>query len=357
MVGFSMRVVSSPRHRLHAVQHDVQAGVAVRHWEQPARVERILEALGQDGAFRVEPPTEHGLAPIQAVHARGLIDYLAEAWQDWQGAQEAPPAAEMFPDTIIHPALREGMDVQAREPRSPIGRLGYWVFDTGTPIVAGTYAAARAAVDVALSAADLLLAGETCVYGLCRPPGHHAARSVCGGFCYLNNAAITADYLARHTGERVAILDVDYHHGNGTQQIFYDRSDVLYVSLHGDPVRAYPYFLGHADETGSGPGQGTTFNIPLPAGTTDAQYLTALDRALEALTAFAPFTTVVSLGMDTYGQDPLGDFGLTTAVYYTCGRRIAAATGRLVIVQEGGYYLPDLGDNVRQWLRGAANED
>jgi acetoin utilization deacetylase AcuC-like enzyme len=176
---------------------------------------------------------------------------------------------------------------------------------------------------------------------------------VCGGFCYFNNAAIAAEYVARQTGGRVAVLDVDYHHGNGTQQIFYARSDVLYVSLHADPAYAYPYFVGHADETGSGPGSGTTLNIPLPPGTGDDQYLMALDRALEALIAFTPVATVVSLGMDTYARDPLGDFSLTTSVYYELGRRVGSAASRLVILQEGGYYLPDLGENVRQFLRGA----
>jgi acetoin utilization deacetylase AcuC-like enzyme len=347
-----VRVVFSPKHRLHRVEHDVQAGVAMPHVDQPERAERILDALRQDPTFSFRDPTEHGLAPIQAVHAQGLIDYLAAAWQ---GGQPTPLLPEMFPDTILHPALREGMDLPVPEPRSPTGRLGYWVFDTGSPIVAGTYEAARAAVDVALTAADELLAAETSVYGLCRPPGHHAARSVCGGFCYFNNAAIVAEYLVRQTGGRVAVLDVDYHHGNGTQQIFFARRDVLFVSLHADPSEAYPYFVGYVDETGSGPGSGTTLNIPLPPGTTDDQYLTALDRALEALVAFGPSATVVSLGLDTYARDPLGDFSLTTPVYYESGRRVSAASDRLVILQEGGYYLPELGENVRQWLRGAAS--
>jgi acetoin utilization deacetylase AcuC-like enzyme len=346
-----MRVVYSDTHRLHDVEHDVQTGIAVQHWERPQRAERILQALEQDGSFSVEAPTRHGMAPIEAVHAPGLIAFLTDAWQVWRSMTLAP---EMFPDTMLHPALRAGMQPLEAEPTAPIGRLGYWCFDTGTPIVPGTYEAARGAVDVALSTADLVLAGEPVVYGLCRPPGHHAGHAVFGGFCYFNNAAIAAEHLARRTGQRVAVLDVDYHHGNGTQQIFYHRPDVLYVSLHGDPLRAYPYFVGHADETGAGAGQGATLNVPLPLGTTNAQYLAALDEALEALVAFRPATTVVSLGIDTYGQDPLGDFSLTTPVYHEAGRRVAAAAERLVILQEGGYYLPHLGENVRQWLRGAA---
>jgi acetoin utilization deacetylase AcuC-like enzyme len=245
------------------------------------------------------------------------------------------------------------MESSRAEPAERIGRLGYWCFDTGTPIVAGTYEAALAAVDVALSCADLVLAGDSVAYGLCRPPGHHAAHAVYGGFCFFNNAAIAGEYLLQHGAKRVAVLDLDYHHGNGTQQIFYRRGDVLYVSLHADPARAFPYFTGYADETGAGPGRGATFNIPLPPRANDEQYLSALDRGLEVLTRFKAEITVVSLGMDTYDKDPLGDFSLTTRVYRECGRRVAAAAGRLVVLQEGGYYLPDLGENVRQWLRGA----
>ncbi|HEX8969187.1 MAG TPA: histone deacetylase family protein, partial [Chloroflexota bacterium] len=260
---------------------------------------------------------------------------------------------EILPDTVVHPGLREGMGGNAPEPRVPIGRVGYWCFDTGTPIVEGTYSAALSAVDVALSAADLVLGGESVAYGLCRPPGHHAAHAVFGGFCFFNNAAITAEYLARRTDSKVAVLDVDYHHGNGTQQIFYQRGDVLYVSVHADPTYAFPFYTGYADETGAGPGRGTTLNIPLPLGTGDARYLSALDVALEAIVRFAPGVTVVSLGVDTYAHDPLGEFALSASAYTESARRVAAVAPRLVIVQEGGYYLPQLGQNVRRWLLAA----
>jgi acetoin utilization deacetylase AcuC-like enzyme len=342
-----VRVVHSETHQLHDPLHDVDAGAAVPQVEIPARVERILASLRSDDSFAVSAPTEHGLAPIEAVHAGGLIAFLREAGP-------GSSRVELFPDTFLHPGLREGMDSTLREPAVDIGKLGYWCFDTGTPIVAGTYAAARGSVDVALTAADLALSGERVVYGLCRPPGHHAAHGVYGGFCFFNNAAIVAQYLVDKGAERVAVLDLDYHHGNGTQQIFYRRADVAYASLHADPYRAFPYFTGFADETGAGPGRGATLNIPLPAGVTNEPYLDALDQAVEVLVRFAPAITIVSLGMDTYAQDPLGDFGLTTPVYAECGRRVAAAGASLVVLQEGGYYLPDLGENVRQWLLGAA---
>jgi acetoin utilization deacetylase AcuC-like enzyme len=239
------------------------------------------------------------------------------------------------------------------EPRFAAGRAGWWGLDTANPLVAGTGGAARAAVDVALTTADLVLGGERAAYGLCRPPGHHAARSMAGGYCFLNNAAIAAEAVTRATGQRVAILDVDYHHGNGTQQIFWRRGDVLYVSLHADPGRQYPFFLGRANETGEGEGSGANLNIPLPAGTDDEAYLAALDRGLEAIAATPGDVVVVSLGFDTYGHDPIGDFALTTAVYHECGRRAAALGRKLAILQEGGYYRPALGANARAWLRGA----
>jgi acetoin utilization deacetylase AcuC-like enzyme len=339
-----VKVVYSPTHRVHDPQTDVEAGRAVPHVERAARAELILERLSKDESFRVQAPTDHGLSPIQAVHAKGLIEFLSEASQ----------AAQTIPDTILHPSLREGMDQACTEPVDPTARLGYWCFDTGTPITRRVFEAARAAVDVALSAAELVLAGEPMVYGLCRPPGHHAARSVFGGFCYFNNAAVSAEYVARRTGERVAVLDLDYHHGNGTQQIFYQRADVLFASLHGDPLRAYPYFVGHVGETGAGAGVGATLNIPLPAGTGDDQYLDALDVALDRVVAFAPSLTIVSLGVDTYVDDPLGDFALTTAGYRAIGALVGRALKRFVVLQEGGYYLPDIGENVYQFLRGLA---
>jgi acetoin utilization deacetylase AcuC-like enzyme len=251
----------------------------------------------------------------------------------------------------------EGMSEAAvaalvREPEQAAGRAGFWGLDSAAPLVAGTYPAALAAVDVALTTADLVLDGATAAYGLCRPPGHHAARSMYGGYCFFNNAAIATEAIVRATGERVAILDVDYHHGNGSQQIFWRRGDVRYVSIHAHPDRAYPYFLGREDETGEGDGAGENLNIPLRAGADNRDFLGAVDRALEAIAAVPGSIVVVSLGFDTYGLDPIGDFALTTDVYHEVGRRTAAIGRRLVILQEGGYHRPSLGENARAWLRG-----
>ena len=208
-------------------------------------------------------------------------------------------------------------------------------------------------MDVALTTVDLVLGGEQAAYGLCRPPGHHAARAMYGGYCFFNNAAIAAHAITQATGERVSIIDVDYHHGNGSQQIFWRRGDVRYISIHADPERQYPYFLGRADETGEGDGAGENLNIPLRAGATNEDYLAATDRAVEAILAVPGSVVVVSLGFDTYGLDPIGDFALTTDVYHEVGRRVAATGRRLVILQEGGYHRPSLGENARAWLRGA----
>ncbi|HET7235368.1 MAG TPA: histone deacetylase family protein [Actinomycetota bacterium] len=346
-----MRVVSSAEHLRHRPLHEYADGQAIACFETPERAEAIRQALERDSAFAFEPPTEHGLEPITAVHDHAMVDYLATAWAGWEAAGETAP--EILPDTFALPAYHEGME-RPRTSGHPRGRVGTWVFDATSPIVEGTYEASRAAVDVALTAADLVLAGERSAYGLCRPPGHHAARSMMGGYCYFNNAAIVADDLARRTGGRVAILDVDYHHGNGTQQIFYARPEVLYVSLHGDPDRAYPYFSGFAEERGAGAGAGTTLNLPLPAGCSDEEYLVHLDHALEAVDAFGDAPLVVSLGVDTYGRDPICDLALTTGAYREVGRRVGALGRSTVVLQEGGYFIPAIGENVRTWLTGLA---
>lgn len=344
-----MRVVSSAEHLRHAPTRELADGRVVAIHETPDRAETIRAALEADGGFEPVEPTDHGAGPITSVHDPAMLAFLENVWRDWLASERT--ADEVFPDTFSLPGYREGMG-PGREPASPRGRIGRWCFDTATPIVEGTYPAARAAVDVALTAADLVLGDERFAYGLCRPPGHHAARAMFGGYCYLNNAAIVAQDLMRRGGEPVAILDVDYHHGNGTQQIFYARGDVLYVSLHGDPDRAYPYRSGFPEETGTGPGKGANVNLPLPLGCTNEAYLVNLDRGLEAIAAFGGSIVVVSLGIDTYGRDPICDLALTTEAYYEAGARVAALGRRIVVLQEGGYYVPHLGENVRNWLRG-----
>jgi acetoin utilization deacetylase AcuC-like enzyme len=345
-----VRVVYSAKHQLHDPDFEVTGGSRVDAFEVGQRVEAIRSALDADGTFGLEAPVEHGLEPILAVHDEGLVHFLESAWPVWRTRGMATDA--IVPDTFLHASLRAGMG-PAVVPDSPCGQAGYYCFDTATPIVAGTWEATRTACDVALTAADLVLAGERAAYALTRPPGHHATRDMYGGYCYLNPAAIATSWIAARGGTRVAVLDVDFHHGNGTQQIFYDRGEVLYASIHADPANTFPYFAGHASENGSGDGRGATFNQPLPAGTDDAAYLAAVDRAIERIIDFGAGSVVVSLGFDTYGQDPIGNFALTTPTYHETGRRVAEAGLPFVIIQEGGYHVPSLGRNAYEWLLGA----
>ena len=351
-----MQVVYSPAHLGHDPTVETIMGAPIPANEVPERAERIRAALEADGGFPLIEPTEHGMDPITAVHDPALVRFLEVAWSEHR--RQGVDRPYLIADTYPNRSMFEGMSAAAigrlvREPVHVAGRAGFWGLDSAAPLVAGTYVAALAAVDVALTATDLVLGGAAAAYGLCRPPGHHAARSMYGGYCFFNNAAIAAEAIVRATGERVAILDVDYHHGNGTQQIFWRRGDVRYVSIHADPDRQYPYFLGRADETGEGEGAGENLNIPLPAGASNEEYLVAVDRALEAIAAVPGSIVVVSLGFDTYCLDPLGDFALTTDAYHEIGRRTAALGRRLVILQEGGYHRPSLGENARAWLRGA----
>jgi acetoin utilization deacetylase AcuC-like enzyme len=352
-----MRAVYSDRHLRHDVTHETILGEEIPAFEVAERAENIREALEADGGFDIVPPTDHGIEPILAVHDEGLVRFLETCWFEVRRHGIERPA--LIPDTWPNPAMFAGMSQEAmaklQASSTVAGRAGWYGLDSSTPFVEGTYNAARASVDVALTTADLVLGGETVAYGLCRPPGHHAARALYAGYCFFNNAAIAADRIARATGERVGILDVDFHHGNGTQQIFWRRGDVRYASLHGDPDRQYPYFLGRAEETGEGEGSGENLNLPLPAGTDDEAYLATLDRAIDALVEVPSSVIVVSLGFDTFTLDPLGDFALTAEGYHEAGRRVAAAGRRLVLLQEGGYHRPSLGANAVAWLRGAEN--
>jgi acetoin utilization deacetylase AcuC-like enzyme len=347
----SVPVVFSDAHRAHAGLVELVAGREVPCFESPERAEAIRGALEAAGGFALIGPQAHGLEPILAVHRPGLVELVEHAWPDAMAAGR-DPGRPLIPDAYLLRAYDGGMGL-ATVPAARHERLGAHCFDTATPIVAGTYAAARAAVDVALTAADLVDGGAPLAYGLCRPPGHHAGADLIGGYCYLNNAAIVAQRLAARDARRVAILDVDYHHGNGTQQIFWERGDVLYVSLHGDPRRAYPYYSGSAEERGTGAGAGTTLNLPLAAGTDGAAYLRALDVALEAIGAFEPDAPlVVSLGFDTYHADPISDFALETDDYAALAERIGSLGLPVVALQEGGYAVDAIGANAVAFLGG-----
>jgi acetoin utilization deacetylase AcuC-like enzyme len=339
-----MPVVATDAHRDHDPPYEVNYGELVRPvYERPERAERVRDALAAAGHPLVEP-TGHGPGPVLAVHERALVEFLEGAWPAWR-AGGGPEV--LIPDTFAIARLARG---GGREPGVGVGRPGWFCFDTATPLVAGSFRAAAAAADVALTAADLVAAGVPAAYALCRPPGHHAGPGYYGGFCLLNNAAIAARALSRLG--RVVVVDVDFHHGNGTQDIFWEDPEVLYVSLHGDPAAHYPHFTGAADEAGGGAGRGTTRNLPLPDGTGDDAYLEALAEVMALVAAFDPAALVVSAGFDTFAGDPIGAFAVTTEGFGRIGAALAGAGRPTVVVQEGGYALDALGANAVALLDG-----
>jgi len=344
-----MKVVYTRAHLGHDPRIEFEASQAHSPYEHVGRAEAIRESLEADARFVFGAPTEWGTAPIEAVHHPGLVRFLSTAWAEYQEVN--PGTRDVVPEIFYRPALRAGMS-SGVEPTAINGRLGWWCFETATALTEGTYDAARGAVDTALTTTQLVLDGELAAYGLCRPPGHHVSTDLYGGYCFFNNAAIAAHHAASSTGSKVTVLDVDYHHGNGTQQIFYERDDVQYVSLHGDPARAYPYVTGFADETGAGRGTGATLNVPLAARTDDDRYLVALEAACSAIDAFGPSLLIVSLGLDTFITDPICDLSLTTDGFERCGATVRRLGVPTVVLQEGGYDVSALGDNVHRWLRG-----
>ncbi len=312
-------VYYSPTHEQHAPD---------AHADAPERIEELLRAAVEFGAS-VREAGDFGIEPIAAVHAPGLLALLQTAYRRFAQLREGPRPA--VPDTF---AVRQSA---GRVSHNIWGQLGHYCTDNLTPILPRTWDAAYASAQVALSAAQALF-GTPLVYALTRPPGHHAYRDLYGGYCYLNNAAIAAHWLAQR-GRRPAILDIDYHHGNGTQAIFYERADVFVCSLHADPADEYPYYSGYPDEMGAGEGEGATLNILLSPTTDEAAYLRALDWALAAVEAVAPDMLIVSLGFDTLAGDPHGGMGLTPAAFRPIGRSLAALGRPILLVQEGGYQL------------------
>jgi acetoin utilization deacetylase AcuC-like enzyme len=308
--------------------------------ETAARAEVIATALRARQWAEFLPPDDFGLEPVLAVHNPAYLEYLRGAYQAWQ--PHSPVAAMAFIPGI------PGLDPHTVQSGRVEERYGFFLLDTSVAINAFTYAAALTAANCALSGAQALREGQQAAFALCRPPGHHAGRAICGGYCFLNNAAIAAQWLSQWG--KVALLDVDYHAGNGTQEIFYERPDVFTVSLHADPAREYPNYAGYAHETGAGAGRGFHRNFPLPAAVTEADYLHKLGEALALIADFAPRHLVVSLGMDIYREDLLGDFEISRSGIAEIGRQIARAGLPSLVVMEGGYYLPDLGENVAAFL-------
>jgi acetoin utilization deacetylase AcuC-like enzyme len=337
-----MHIIYTDRHHGHATGNLIIDGQPIEYRETPARAEAILAAVQAARLGPIVPPTNHGLAPILAVHDADYVTYLRTAY-----AQSAAYFGEP------HPVIAGRDDVTLdRAPHCPEdfpGRRDYFTYDYEDPILEHTWDAAYWSAQCALTAADLVRDGHSASYALCRPPGHHAMPDQYGGFCYLNNVAIAARSL--QADGPVAILDIDYHHGNGTQAIFYEDPAALFCSLHADPDWIYPFFWGRADERGAGAGLGLNHNWPLPLHLDDAAYLAVLDEALQVIADFAPHSLLVSLGLDAAEGDPIGKFRITTDGFREIGQRIAALGLPTVIVQEGGYRLDTLGDNAVAFLR------
>ncbi|MCF3972595.1 histone deacetylase family protein [Paracoccus salsus] len=336
-----MKAIFDDRQWLHQPRHFMANGALLPNPEQAERIDRLLTGARAAGCS-VEAPHDEGMGPIAALHSPEYLTFLENIHTRWQRIEGA--GEEVIPN--IHPATRSDS-----YPKSAVGQAGYHQADTACPIAKGTWEAAYWSAQTAIAAADLILAGEASGYALSRPPGHHAFGDLAGGFCFLNNSGIAAERLRNH-GLRPAILDVDVHHGNGTQGIFYHRSDVLTVSIHADPERFYPFFWGQAHERGAGEGLGYNLNLPLARGTEDDAYLATLDVALQRIRAFGADVIVVALGLDAFVDDPFRGLAVSTAGFGRIGSAIAGLGLPSVFVQEGGYLCDALGDNLASFLIG-----
>jgi acetoin utilization deacetylase AcuC-like enzyme len=340
-------VVWSDACLLHDPDAEVFVGVRLPAVEVAARVEQVREAVVAAGAPLVDAEP-HGDEALLAVHDASLVEWLRGAWAEWEraGLPDDPGQSRVIPYNF----MRRGFGAR-REPVAAWARAGWFAYDTMTPIGPGTWEAARAAVDCALTAVDLVAGGEAAAYACVRPPGHHACRDGFGGACYLNNAAVAAEALRAALGGPVAVVDVDAHHGNGTQELFSDRADIVVASVHVDPGAGwFPHVLGFADETGNGAGEGANLNLPLAPGAGDDEWLAAVETA--AARAADSRALVVSLGVDAAAGDPESPLRVTAAGYREAGRLLGALGLPTVLVQEGGYDLATLGPLVRETLLG-----
>ena len=335
-----MRIFFDERQLAHAPEKELHDSAFEPHAEHPGRARNVVAALGT-----VEAPADHGDVAIRAVHCPDYLAFLGTAWSEWRASGRSGDAmGYVWPIACRRPLPLDRIDA----------KFGRYSFDATTPITEASWESAYWAAQCALSALDAVRGGDPAAFALCRPPGHHAGRDYLGGYCYLNNAAIAAQGALASGAKRIAILDVDYHHGNGSQDIFWQRGDVLFVSIHADPRTDYPFFWGHANETGDGEGIGATINLPLPRGTAWRDYEAALDDALARIATFAPDMMVVSYGADTFAGDPISCFALETSDYPAMGQRIAGLGIPAVIVMEGGYAVDALGANVAAFLEGFA---
>jgi acetoin utilization deacetylase AcuC-like enzyme len=334
-------------HAQHRGQYEMFRGEQVPCFEKPERADMVLAEFERRGLGQVVTPHGVSLASLERIHTPRYLHFLRSAWSEWCALDPANAERDVFPS--VWPIRGHRHDI---EPDNFAARMGLYSMDSGTPLTAGTWIAAKTGADCAVNAAHALNLGQRSTFALTRPPGHHAGADFFGGYCFLNNAALAAQHLLDDGAKKVAILDIDYHHGNGTQSIFYKRDDVLFISIHADPRSEYPFYLGHADETGEGAGVGYNMNLPLPHGASTAQWFAALETACIKLASFAPDALVVSLGVDTFAGDPLSKFALQSADFLRVGERLAYLGLPTAFVFEGGYAVTEIGINVVNVLEG-----
>ena len=340
-----MDIIYSEDHRKRASKTELYGGELLPPFECPERMDFILEAIEKTSLGTIHSPKDFGRDPITAIHDEGFVTFIETCWQEWVAAGfKGEAIASVWPSrSMPSPRIPSFID----------GKMGYYTLASETSISAGTAEAAYTSAQVALTAADAIMKGQAqMMFALCRPPGHHASKDQFGGYCFYNNAAIAAQHMRDQGTAKVAILDVDFHHGNGTQAIFYDRDDVLFLSLHGDPAEAFPYFLGYAEETGLGAGEGYNVNYPMPPKTPYSKWSEALDDALGRICAFGADSLIVSFGADTFENDPISFFKLTSADFIDMGRRIATLNLPTLTVMEGGYAVSEVGTNTVNLLLG-----
>ena len=336
----------NPEQARHAPRHEFFRGERVPCFERPARAEFVEQALRASGHM-LRAPDADSAPQLARIHTPRYLDFLRTAWDQWVALDAGNAELQPFPSVWPVRTLRSDV-----EPVNFTARLGLYSMDNGSPLAPGTWAAAKSGADAAASAAQALLKGERGAFCATRPPGHHAGPDFMGGYCFLNNAAVAAQALRDGGAARVAVLDVDYHHGNGTQAILYDRADVLFVSIHGDPRTEYPFYLGHAGETGTGEGAGFNLNLPLAAGSSAATWFGALDVACERIARYGADALVVSLGLDTFAGDPISTFKLQGDDFSRLGSRLQALGLPTAFMLEGGYAAAELGDNAVAVIEG-----
>ena len=337
-----MKTFYSEKHKLRDAKTELYGGQLVQPFERPSRAEYIHDRVAEVGLGPIVTPDDFGMGPILKVHDADFVQFLQEAWALWE--------KEGFKGEAL-PTCWPSRRMSNKKPAFIEGQLGFYALASETSYTDGTWEAAYASAQVALSATQEVLSGEH-AFALCRPPGHHAAYDMYGGYCFLNNAAVSAQYMRDNGKKRVAIVDVDFHHGNGTQDIFYAREDVFFASLHGDPMDAFPHFLGHADEIGTGRGIGFNHNFPMPPGTSFEAWRTALANALDKVAALNADTIIISLGVDTLESDHISFFKLNSPDFITYGADIAALNLPTLFVMEGGYDISEIGLNTVNVLTG-----